>query len=181
MRYCFNRAKLAKYTNRLRDYFEYFSFFRDPHKHLRKRVTAASHGAIDITLDSILNTSAPGGEHDVFLKMDIEGSEYEIVPDIIKNHPRIRCLVAEFHKLHKRTDEFNRAIRMLAQHFSIVHIHGNNIGPYDETIDFPISVEVTFVNTDILSDKLCHSALSYPREGLDISNSPTRPDYKLNV
>jgi hypothetical protein len=176
----FNRAKLAKYTSRLGAYLEYFSFFRDPHKHLRRRVSAASSSAIDITLNAILNTCAPSGEHDVFLKMDIEGSEYEIVPDIIKNHPRIRCLVAEFHRLHKRTEEFNQAIRALARHFSIVHIHGNNIGPYDETINFPITVEITWINKDILPDEPGPSTMSYPREGLDFPNTPTRPDYKLS-
>jgi len=176
----FNRAKLRRYTNRLHDYLEYFSFFRAPHTHLRKRVSSTSSVAIDITLDALLNVSAPGGKHDVFLKMDIEGSEYEIVPDIIKNHSRIRCLVAEFHRLHKRTEEFNQAMRVLAQHFSIVHIHGNNIGPYDETIDFPITVEITWVNKDILEDTLVPSTMNYPREGLDFPNSPTRPDYKLS-
>ena len=176
----FNRAKLAKYTNRLHDYVEYFSFFRDPHKHLRKRVLTASSGARDITLNAILNTSAPGSGHDVFVKMDIEGSEYEIIPDIAKNHPRIRCLVAEFHRLHKRTEEFNQAVRALARHFSIVHVHGNNIGPYDETIDFPITVETTWVNKDLIKDELGPSTMSYPREGLDSPNTPTKPDYKLS-
>jgi hypothetical protein len=175
----FNRAKLRKYTGRLYDYIEYFSFFKDPHKHLKKRVTASITGPVDITLNTLLNTHAPGGEHDVFLKMDIEGSEYEIVPDIIRNHARIRCLAAEFHRLHQRTDEFNQAMRLLAQHFSIVHIHGNNIGPYDSTIDFPISIEITWVNRALLKGELRHSTLSYPREGLDFPNTPTRPDYKL--
>jgi len=54
----FNRAKLRKYTNKLRNYLEYFSFFKDPHKHLRKRVSGAASGALDITLSSILDTSA---------------------------------------------------------------------------------------------------------------------------
>lgn len=175
-----NGAKLHKYTSRLHDYVEYFSFFRDPHKHLKRRVSASINGPLDITLDAILNASAPDGEHDVFLKMDIEGSEYEIVPDIVKNHRRIRCLAAEFHRLHQRTEEFNQAMRMLAQHFSIVHIHGNNIGPYDETIDFPISVEITWVNKAILETELGPSPASYPREGLDLPNTPTRPDYQLN-
>jgi Methyltransferase FkbM domain len=177
----FNRDKLAKYANRLRAYLEYFSFFREPHKHLRKRVSAASNSATDITLNAILNTSALNGGHDVFLKMDIEGSEYEIVPDIIKNHPRIRCLVVEFHRLHKRTEEFNQAVRALARHFSIVHIHGNNIGPYDQTIDFPITVEITWINKDILTEELGPSTVCYPREGLDFPNTPTRPDYRLTL
>jgi hypothetical protein len=177
----FNRAKLAKYTSRLRAYLDYFSFFKGPHKHLKKRVSAMSSGAGDITLDTILNTSATSGEHDVFLKMDIEGSEYEIVPDIIKNNRRIRCLVAEFHRLHTRTEEFNQAVRALAQHFSIVHIHGNNIGPYDETIDFPITVEITWINKVILTEDLGPSTVCYPREGLDFPNTPTRPDYRLTL
>jgi hypothetical protein len=175
----FNGAKLRKYTGRLRDYVDYFSFFKGPHKHLRKRVCASISGPLDITLTAILNTDAQGGEHDVFLKMDIEGSEYEIVPDIITNHSRIRCLAAEFHRVHKRTEEFNQAIRLLAKHFTIVHIHGNNIGPYSETIDFPVSLEITWVNRDILKHDLDRSTMSYPREGLDVPNTPTRPDYKL--
>jgi hypothetical protein len=175
----FNRVKLRKYTSRLHAYLEYFTFFRDPHKHLKKRVSAFDDGALNITLDAILNTSAPGEEHDVFLKMDIEGSEYEVVPDIIKNHARIRCLAAEFHFLDKRTEEFNQAMRLLAQYFSIVHVHGNNIGSYDETNDFPASIEITWVNKDILEDELAVSTVSYPREGLDIPNTPAKPDYAL--
>jgi hypothetical protein len=176
----FNRMKLRKYTGRLRDYIDYFSFFKDPHKHLRRRVCASMSGPLDITLDAILGTAAQGGEHDVFLKMDIEGSEYEIVPDIIKNHLRVRCLVAEFHRLHKRTEEFNQAVRALSRHFSIVHVHGNNIAPYDETIDFPITVEITWVNKDILEHEPVPSTMSYPREGLDFPNTPSKPDHKLS-
>jgi hypothetical protein len=175
----FNGAKLRKYTGRLCDYLEYFSFFRDPHQHLKRRVAASISSPRDITLDAILGANASGGKHDVFLKMDIEGSEYEIVPDIIRKHIRIRCLAAEFHRLDKRTEEFNQAMRLLAQHFSIVHIHGNNIGRYDTTIDFPISVEITWVNRDLLECEPGHSTLSYPREELDFPNTPTKPDYQL--
>jgi len=175
-----NRAKLAKYTRRLRAYLDYFSFFRGPHKHLKKRVSAVSSDAGDITLNGILDSSPSSGDHDVFLKMDIEGSEYDIVPDIIENHRRIRCLVAEFHRLHKRNEEFNQAVRALARHFSIVHIHGNNIGPNDEAIDFPITVELTWVNTNILTGELGPSTVSYPREGLDFPNAQGRPDYTLS-
>ncbi len=175
----FNRAKRHKYTSRLHAYVDYFSFFKNPHKHLKKRLSASNSGIHDITLDAILNNIAPGGEHDVFLKMDIEGSEYEIVPDIIKNQTRIRCLVAEFHFLDERTEEFNQAMRLLARHFSIVHIHGNNISSYDETSDFPTVTEITWINKSILEGELDYATMSYPREGLDVPNTPTRPDYKL--
>jgi len=176
-----NGAKLRKYSSRLCAYIDYFTFFRRPHKHLKKRVCASTGGPLDITLPTILSTEAPSGGCDVFLKMDIEGSEYEIVPDILQHQLRIRCLIAEFHRLHQRTQEFNQAISSLAQHFSIVHIHGNNIGPYDATIDFPISVEITWVNKNLLASEPEVSMADYPRKGLDFPNTPTRPDYQLGL
>ena len=88
---------------------------------------------------------------------------------------------AEFHRLHKRTEEFNQAMRALARPFSIVHIHGNKIAPCDETNDFPVTGEITWVNKDILVDEPGPSTMTYPREGLDFANSPPRPDYKLRV
>jgi hypothetical protein len=175
----FNRAKVYKHLDRLHTSLEYFTFFGDAHKHLKKRVAASADGPRDITLSAILDTTARGTECDVLLKMDIEGSEYEIVPDIIKNQERIRCLVTEFHFLDQRTEEFNRVIHSLGRHFSIIHIHGNNIAPYDKANDFPVTIEISWVNKHILEGELATSTLSYPREGLDIPNTVSRPDYEL--
>lgn len=176
----FNRTKIRKHTRRLDNYLGYFTFFRAPHKHIKKRMSARMNDPLAITLDDVLRAAGPGGEHDVFLKMDIEGGEYDLVPDIIKQHDRIRCIAAEFHWLDKRTEDFNQAIRLLSQHFTLIHIHANNIGPYDHANDFPITVEITWINNSVLEEKLVPSTLDYPREGLDIPNTVTKPDYKLH-
>jgi hypothetical protein len=175
----FNRAKVHKHLDRLRTSIEYFTFFRNVHKHLKKRVVGSADSPHDITLGTILDTAAKGNERDVLLKMDIEGFEYEVVPDIIKNQERIRCLVTEFHFLDERTEEFNHAVRSLSRDFSIIHIHGNNIAPYDKINDFPVTIEISWINKQVLEGGLAASTFSYPREGLDIPNTITRPDYEL--
>jgi hypothetical protein len=176
----FNRAKVRKHIDRLHTSLEYFTFFGGRHRHLKNRVSTSGTGPRDITLTAILDTAAGGAERDVFLKMDIEGSEYEVVPDIVRNQERIRCLVAEFHFLDERTEQFNQAIQLLERDFSIVHVHGNNIAPYDQTNDFPVTIEISWVNKHVLEGELPASTLSYPREGLDIPNTVSRPDYELH-
>jgi hypothetical protein len=176
----FNGAKVRKHLDRLHTSLEYFTFFGGVHQHLKKRVSASGNGPHDITLSAILGTAAKGAERDVLLKMDIEGSEYEVVPDIIRNQERIRCLVTEFHFLDERTEEFNQAIHSLGRHFSIVHVHGNNIAPYDRGNDFPVTIEISWINKHILEGELAASTWNYPREGLDIPNTIARPDYELH-
>lgn len=176
----FNHAKRRKHLDRLFTSFEYFTFFGKPNRHLKRRVAATDERPLDITLGEILDIAGKSGERDVFLKMDIEGSEYEIIADIIRNQESIRCIAAEFHFLDERTEEFNQAVRSLSSHFSIVHVHGNNIAPYDSTNDFPVTVEISWVNKHILEGELAASTLSYPREGLDIPNTVDRPDYALH-
>ena len=109
----FNARKKRKYIERLRTYLDYFSFFKAPNVHLKRRVASVSN-KLDISLGKILEQSAAhlslksenaheGSDvltikseshflHDVFLKMDIEGAEYEIAEDIATHHERIRCI-----------------------------------------------------------------------------------------
>ncbi|MCC7439582.1 MAG: FkbM family methyltransferase [Armatimonadetes bacterium] len=117
--------------------------------------------------------------HDVVLKMDIEGSEYEVVADIIRHQSRISCITGEFHDLDSRTEEFNRMMVALLEHFRVIHIHGNNCGAYDHTNNFPTIVEITFINAALLDGDAPHSARRYPRPDLDAPNEPTIPEYEL--
>tara|TARA_B100000965_G_scaffold246546_1_gene206990 strand:- start:4978 stop:5754 length:777 start_codon:yes stop_codon:yes gene_type:complete len=89
----------------------------------------------------------------VFLKIDIEGSEYRILEDILKHQDKISGLVIEFHNvdLHKNIisdfiNEFN---------LSLCHIHGQNpLGKnYLDSNNDPTQIEMTFSKTkNILSD-----------------------------
>jgi hypothetical protein len=77
----------------------------------------------------------------IFLKIDIEGSEYEILNDLIKFQRNMVGLAIEFHKCDKMLNkiiEFNNKLDL-----EIVHIHGNN---YDSISKYgiPKTLEITF-------------------------------------
>ena len=52
----------------------------------------------DITLNSILKNT---NNKKNLLKIDIEGSEYEVIDHIINHHFKIKMLVIEFHWINK--------------------------------------------------------------------------------
>ncbi len=175
-----NRRKRDKYSAKFRNSIGYFSFFRDPRIHLKKRISA-SNGKSDISLGQILRSNfTQHAYHDVFLKMDIEGAEYETVPDIVLCQNRIRCIAAEFHDIDKKTSDFNECMKSLLQHFSVVHIHGNNGAGYDHINDFSSVLEITFINKSLLNEEFSFSTSEYPREGLDFPNNPGVLDFGLH-
>jgi hypothetical protein len=173
-----DRRRVRKHLATLRTSFDYFRFFRARHVHVRKAASAAA-GASSVTLTGLLQMAEADAPHSVFLKMDIEGAEYALIPEIVRCQDRLSAIVAEFHHLGKKTTIFQSAIAQLGEHFRIVHVHGNNFSAYDERIDFPTAVEITFVNRALLPDAPASSTHEYPRPGLDFPNSPSRPDHRL--
>lgn len=122
--------------------------------------------------DLISSISSTSGAQGVFLKMDIEGGEYEIIPEIVRSevdHPGLFCgLCIEVHDINRREAEFLNKMDLLLQHFSIVHVHANNCVAVKS--DFPDVIELTFVprqNPNIQSRNL-----SLPVYGLDFPNDP---------
>ena len=173
-----DRRKLRKSIAALRNAADYFRFFRGRHVHLRKRV-ATSDGDGDITLGTLLDHTGAGDTHSVFLKVDIEGAEYDVIADVVSRHAAFGCVVAEFHHIGRKTDAFNREIARLLERFRIVHLHGNNYSAYDPRIDFPDAVEITLVHVSLLPESAAPLARELPRADLDRPNRPGRPDYPL--
>ena len=60
------------------------------------------------------------------LKIDIEGSEYEIIDDIISHSSKIKMLIVEFHWIKKKKKLFVKSIKKLKNKFDIIHLHANN-------------------------------------------------------
>jgi hypothetical protein len=63
----------------------------------------------------------------VFIKMDIEGSEYETIPDILKRAIQITGIVLEVHFMEPH--EIAQALYLmqrLNEEFLLVHVHANN-------------------------------------------------------
>tara|TARA_Y100001958_G_scaffold157409_2_gene152428 strand:- start:145 stop:960 length:816 start_codon:yes stop_codon:yes gene_type:complete len=112
----------------------------------------------------------------ILLKIDIEGSEYEIIDEILKCHDKIVCILLEFHNLNTFENTFEKKIKNLKTEFEIIHLHGNN---YDGTLhtNLPITLEVTLVNKKYLKNLNINTYnYDFPVKGLDFPNNDQKPD-----
>jgi len=125
----------------------------------------------DITIKKIFNEV---NCKNIFLKCDIEGSEYYIIDDILEFFNRIDVITIEFHWVDKNLELFSESIKKLLKHFSIVHIHGNNHNSLVENINIPEVPEITLVNNKFISEK--KYVTNFPRQNLDNPNNFTVKD-----
>ena len=170
------RRKRAAVLSRSLDYFR---FFGRRHRHLRRRVVGAPGAGSDVSLAGLLESVAQAPPLEVFLKMDIEGGEYDVVPHVAAHAARFGCVVVEFHGIGRRPARFIDALDALESGFRIVHVHGNNYGGY-AAIGLPDVLEVTWVSLELLPGTTTLSPHRYPRAGLDWPNTPSRPDLDLS-
>jgi len=173
-----DRDKRAKYNRSLDLARRYFALFANPNEHIRRMVGPADSPS-SVSIDTLMRRYAPADDLSVVLKMDIEGAEYDVIPSVVAHADRISVFTAEFHGLHADPSRFMTSIRGLLSSFAIVHIHGNNCGIWSAAIDYPETVEITFVNRRLFDGPLVPTACAYPRQGLDVPNDPSTPDYVL--
>lgn len=155
---------------------DYRGFFRGDVKHFRQRVWR------DRNRNSVTVTDALGrvsSRVPIFLKIDIEGSEYRIMDDVVANARAIGGLAIEFHDLDVYPERFNEAVAALRQHFHVVHVHANNYADLS-SFGFPGAIELTFLNKALVAQDPVISAQRYPVPGLDQPNDPATPDYEFH-
>jgi hypothetical protein len=86
---------------------------------------------------------------EIFFKIDIEGSEYELLNNLIIIQDKIVGLVIEFHALDKNIQKVIKFIKNFK--LDLIHIHPNNFGILDKNLD-PTVIELTFEkNPNIIS------------------------------
>ena len=112
------------------------------------------------------------GKKDILLKIDIEGSEYRILNDILEIEVDLIGLVIEFHDVDLHLEKIIKFIKSL-KYLKIIHIHPNNFG----NISFdnkPTIIEITFEHNPELISK----DFDLPNP-LDSKNDPTCDDINL--
>jgi len=133
---------------------------------------------------------------DIFMKIDIEGHEFRVMPVIIENNmiSKVKQLVIEIHSpgdiqlfpdyfkgLHDITNnDMFSLIHNLNKTHTLVHFHANN-GCRMQTIDginLPHVFELTFIRNDYISEKIKNTE-PLPTS-LDMPNISTLPDYQLS-
>ena len=111
-------------------------------------------------------------KNNIFLKIDIEGSEYRILDEILIHQEKVTGMVVEFHfcdimieRIEKFIEKFN---------LKLIHIHANNSAFIDLNGD-PCLMEITFCK----DPKVVGSKNILPHK-FDMKNSEDMDDIKLN-
>lgn len=123
----------------------------------------------------------------VFLKIDVEGYEYDFFLALSKNLnllKNVTGMVIEFHDLSSVTKYvlFQKIINKLSKFFTVTHIHGNNHSSR-HNIDgalYPITIELSFCKNE-LAKEFDTVSMEYPIEGLDSPCHPHLPDLRIVI
>lgn len=125
----------------------------------------------NITPDNIVQAL----NHDrIFLKCDIEGAEYPVLDEIIRQSGRMTGLVIEFHEMWNHMEEITNFISKL--HLRLIHFHANTWGYMKRNGQgIPSVIELTFTSSrNIIYD----TKLTIPHT-LDMPNNPDASELKL--
>ena len=113
-------------------------------------------------------------DREIFLKIDIEGGEYEILDDILLQSDKIVVLIIEFHNIVKMTDAFNELLFRIKSVFHLLNVNINNNSILSAS-SYPSVVELTFVNKKTISSKEELQGTSY--NDLNSGCDPNLPDF----
>lgn len=128
---------------------EYSKFFsKNNVSHIEQYVGLNTNNINYCTFDEVLNITK---SNNIFLKIDIEGSEYRFLDSIIQNQNRFTGLAIEFHDcdIHlKKIEEFMNNFDL-----RLIHAHANNYAPIRLNDNLPLALELTFSKYSNISKK----------------------------
>tara|TARA_B100001059_G_scaffold189370_1_gene192034 strand:- start:1807 stop:2553 length:747 start_codon:yes stop_codon:yes gene_type:complete len=96
-----------------------------------------------MTLDQVFQLTK--SNHN-FLKIDIEGSEYKILNDILRYQKRITGIAIEFHNCRLNLNKISNFIKCFS--LELVNIHANNYD-LDYKKNIPNTLEITFARNPV--------------------------------
>lgn len=165
-----------------------YSIDQAPHQHelteFHKKKIGPRKTESEETIASILEAHALTEDASVLLKVDIEGSEWDVFDATpVEALKKFDQIIGEFHYFGAISDAawYERARRVLEKLnavFGVVHVHGNNHGPFVFPANVPIPhvLEITFANRERY--RLEDSDETFPT-GIDMPNRPDWPDLYL--
>tara|TARA_B110001454_G_C12575405_1_gene373748 strand:+ start:84 stop:830 length:747 start_codon:yes stop_codon:yes gene_type:complete len=125
-------------------YNDYLKFFTNEKKHFLEKIGTEKTST---SLDDVLSRKRDGASF--FLKIDIEGSEYRILDDLIKIQNLLSGVAIEFHDVDLHEERIIKFIEQFS--LTLVHIHPNNFSDLDKNNN-PISLEITFAKSPAIID-----------------------------
>ena len=140
----------------------------------KKKIVKKKEKSIEISVIQIIQELK---FKNAILKCDIEGSEYDILEDVINNHMKFNCVLVEFHQIKNYIEKFKDLIKKLSNHYAIVHLHGNNHDPMLENINIPSTIEITLIKKEFIKDN--NYINKFPNKSLDNPNNPNLKDLEF--
>ena len=164
------KESFSNVSARAKRLIHYFLFWviNSRNKHNQVRINEAS---LSVALSRYKNSDLIG------LKVDIEGSEWEILNLIVRNKDRFEFLLIEIHGFDSHVEQLRDFFRDLSGEFVLAHLHANNFENLGSN-GFPKVFEITLLRspgTSISADY--RSELPIP--GLDVPNAKNRPDFLI--
>lgn len=163
------RTKLDNLIYSIKNYFNFINLVNQGSVSLfRLRVVRKIRKGFDIQLSQIFKKIKSKNN---LLKIDIEGSEYEIIEDIIKNDPKINMLIIEFHWINNYKKKFINSIKKLKKKFDIIHLHVNNYRTPKINEDIFDVIEISFIKKKFNKNK-SQFRTKFPIKNLDFECFP---------
>ena len=121
-------------------YIDYLNFFRKDKVHFLEKIGTEKKST---SLKKVFSRKK-NNERPFFIKIDIEGSEYRIMDDLINNSDNISGLAIELHDVDIHKEKVKKFIENFP--LTLVHIHPNNFADLDKDGN-PTSLEITFASS----------------------------------
>ena len=176
------RRKFQALKHSLSLYSDFSSFFSGDSVRFFCKEVSDEKGPNFFTIDEVFQMIPADRleENSVFVKMDIEQSEFRVLPSLLKFEKYLTGLVIEFHGLDRLWPDFAELMNQLKANFEITHVHGNNFSELIPNSSTPKVLEVTFLKRSLIrDDELQREAVVYPIPGMDQPNDRSKEDYAL--
>jgi hypothetical protein len=153
--------------NRLVSYLSFWILNRE-NQHTKIRISKESFASIISNLNQ---------DNKVGIKIDIEGSEWEILDLLASNQISFEFIILEVHNFDDHADELQHFHSQIEKNFTLIHLHANNFDGVG-TNHFPRVFEIVLVRNDG-SLKLSGKRDVLPLNGIDRPNARNRPDFRI--
>jgi hypothetical protein len=146
---------------------------------MKKKLVARVHNkATEVSLSDLYSTLEDGTP--AILKMDIEGSEWDILESADEALlAKFDQLVIEFHGILERAkrddlDKIITVMQKLIEQFEVVNTHANNYSDYSIFLNFPLVdvIEMTFLRKNLKYSSQSTNNIKHQ----NFPNNPNKPE-----
>jgi hypothetical protein len=131
---------LPVFFRRASTYLDYKRFFKGKHRHIKSFVGIDAPPS-DLSMRRVFEILRAQCSGMCFLKIDIEGSEYRILDDVIEHAETTTALAIEFHDCDLHLGRIEAFIQSYP--LQLIHVHANNFASLTPE-GLPMVLELTF-------------------------------------